>query len=354
MSLGQAGDRSQPDRQVRRPLRRRADQALQPPGPARTPSPMRAGRGATPPRSWRRRPTPCSPPCSCRSRPATPHSAATYIDALLAQAPKLLKGHLHTRTFFMVVLSRSQAPEVIKTLDAQLVDPDQPLMVKLLAAVGLTNISQNGRRALDPNNQAIPASQALSQFLAENPDAFWPVKWRALEAMGSIRMATANPLRGEAEFTSRALQDPGESGGEAAGPCLGRLGTRHDQRAVAGPPVQLRADRLRDRPGRRRDRRADPRSCPYPRAQPTQNLRIVGRLSDPLLRLLAAFVGDSDLRGSGLSNAQHPAAREAQGDDPRRRAAGSGPGDLGPGLLEVGRQRWSPVPAIGSRRTSRS
>ncbi|HEU5116137.1 MAG TPA: hypothetical protein VFT74_05610, partial [Isosphaeraceae bacterium] len=62
-----------------------------------------------------------------------------YIEKLAKIAPVMLKGHLHTRTFFMVVLSRARSPLVVPTLVDVLKDPDQPATVKLLAAVGITS-----------------------------------------------------------------------------------------------------------------------------------------------------------------------------------------------------------------------
>lgn len=250
---------------------------------------------------------PLLPPVTARTAPF--HRA--YVAALLSQAPKLLKGHLHTRTFFMVVLSRCRAPEAIPVLNAQLIDPDQPLMVKLLAAVGLTNITENGRRPLDANNQAIPAAQALTQFLTENPDAFWPAKCRALEALGSLRTATANVLGGVAEFTAQPFQilaNPEEKPEVRAwaGWALGMINVpvqiqRFNYELIAfeiGQAAVAIGDQILE--------------IPVPKAKPTQNLRIVERLSGPLLRLLAAFVGDPDLRNSGLSQARGTSASSAQ------------------------------------------
>ncbi len=230
-----------------------------------------------------------------------------YVEKLLDVAPVLLQGHLHTRTFYMIVLSRTGSPEVVPILISQLKDPNQTLMVKLLAAVGLTNVAQHGRRLLDPTSQAIPAAQALAEFLENNPDAFWPAKWRALEALGSLRQATENPLRNQAELAAVAFQ------------FLSDPESKPDVRAWAGwalsmmvIPTQVQNfnyELVAYEIGRAAaDIGTLLTEIPMPKEQPTRNLRLVQRLLDPLLRLLSAFTGDPEIRGSGLDNSTHPSA----------------------------------------------
>jgi hypothetical protein len=241
--------------------------------------------------------------------PATSRNARfrqMYVQELLQVAPKVLQGQLHSRTFFMTVLSRSQSPEVVPLLIEQIRSEDQAMTVKMLAAVGLNNISQNGRRPLDASSQAIPASQALAGMLRDNPEAFWPVKVRALEAMGALRHATANPLRGEPELAAVPFS------------LLADRGQRLDVRAWAGwalgmmdIPPQVRSFNFQlvaYAMGRAVADFGDQMlAVEMPEDRPTKNLALVVRMCDPLLRLLTGFVGDRDLPRSGLARTTHSA-----------------------------------------------
>jgi len=128
-----------------------------------------------------------------------------YVAALLSTMPKLLNNHLYARTEAMIVLATTGDPEALPIFTAQLKDPDQVLAVKLWAARGITNATQNGRRDLD-QGRANAAAKALSDFLQSEADAPWPVQMRALEALGSLRFATDAQGRGMAEMATAALR----------------------------------------------------------------------------------------------------------------------------------------------------
>jgi hypothetical protein len=233
-----------------------------------------------------------------------------YVKELNDQAPKLLQGHLHTRTFYMIVLSRAASPQVIPTLIAQIRDKNQPFMVKLLASVGLTNIARAFPQ-LDPNSQSIPAARALAEFLAENPEIFWPIKWRALEALGSLRQATANASAGKAELAAvpfAILANPDEKVDVRAWAAwtLGWMQVPPQVRDYNFELVAYASGRAAVSIGEKIA------ALPVPDENPTQNLRMVPRLADPLVRILAAFVGDAGVRGSGLNNSNHPDASRAR------------------------------------------
>ncbi len=246
--------------------------------------------------------------------PASTANAAfrrEYARQLQAAAPAVLQGHLHARTFFMVVLAKAKAPELIAILTDAIKDPQQPLTVKMLAAQGLAATAGNGRIALDPNAQAIPAEQAIAGFLNENPDAFWPVQCRMLEALGSLRVASANPLKGEAELAAAAFTILANSGSRPearawAGWALGML-------TVPGSVQRYNFELVAYEMGRAAaDAASAILAIPMPEDQPARNLRLVPRMIEPLLRILSGFVGDPTLRGTGLSNAQHVNAGPAQ------------------------------------------
>jgi hypothetical protein len=87
----------------------------------------------------------------------------------------------------------------------QLNNANQALSVKLLAAEGLTRLTDQGTHDLGLQS-ASKAAQALANFLDRERDAFWPVQYRALEALGSLRVSTMSPTQPKAEFAETALR----------------------------------------------------------------------------------------------------------------------------------------------------
>jgi len=128
-----------------------------------------------------------------------------YIRDLLEVMPNLLDKQLHSRTVAMIVLGKTGAPEAVPIFLKVLNDPNQVMMVKLWAARGLTNATDGGRREI-PTRTAIDAAQALVNFLNNEKDAHWTVQARALEALGALRQATADPIQGQAEMAGTALR----------------------------------------------------------------------------------------------------------------------------------------------------
>lgn len=234
-----------------------------------------------------------------------------YVKQLQAVAPAVLQGHLHPRTFFMVVLTRARAPELISTFTDAIKDPQQAVTVKMLAAQGLTAVAGSGRVTLDPNAQAIPAEQAIATFLTENPDTFWAVQCRMLEALGSLRVASANPLKGEAEFAAvpfQILADP-QARPEARSWAAWALGMITVPGSIQKFNLELIAYEMGQAAA---DAASAILAIPMPEEQPARNLRLVPRMVDPLLRILSGFVGDPTLRGTGVSNSQHVNAAAAK------------------------------------------
>jgi hypothetical protein len=222
-----------------------------------------------------------------------------YLNQLKAVAKTLLEGHLFTRIAFMVVLSRAGAIEVVPLLIEQIENPAQTYLVKLLAASGLIQITQNGRVAITPTSDGIRAAKALVAFLNDNPDAPWPVQCRCLEALGALRHATENPLSGRAELADLAFEILVDEQVDAqmrawAGWAVSRMAFPTQ---LAGLNLELLAYEL----GRVAVAAAEPiAKVPVPSATPTKNLRMVARWTEPLVRVLDAFTGDPELRGSGL------------------------------------------------------
>ena len=235
--------------------------------------------------------------------PATSTNATfrrEYANALITQVPVLLQGHLLTRTFYMVVLSRGGVDELIPVLIDQLKDPQQTYLVKLLAAVGLTHVAQNGRRPPDAVSKAIPAANAIADFLrVAPPDAPWPVICRCLEALAALRQATENPLSGKADFADIAFDLLSRDDAEPqirvwAGWALSRL---QYPASVRGLNFDLVASLLADTAV---DLAEHATEIPLKGSNVSRNQRLVARQTEALLRVLEAFTGSSDVRGSGL------------------------------------------------------
>jgi hypothetical protein len=135
-----------------------------------------------------------------------------YTKALFnSSLPKILENNYLTRIDAMIVLGMagSSTNQALGVYISQLNKPEQVIWVKLWAARGLTNAAQSGRFDLDAQ-KANQAAEALIGFL-DDPKLPWPAQIRALEALGSIRVATANMPKGKIDAASvamRILADP--------------------------------------------------------------------------------------------------------------------------------------------------
>jgi hypothetical protein len=232
--------------------------------------------------------------------PANQSFRREYVARLLDHQSQILKGNLLSRSFYMVVLSRAGMPEVVPVLIEQIRDPEQAYTVKLLAAVGLTTATDNGRRPLDANTYAVPAARAVADFLRNSADAPWPVQVRCLEALGALRQSTENPLTGAAELAGAAFEflanpelDPLVRAW--AGRSLSRLVYPSQVRGLNLELVAYELGRASVAAGEKLV------ALPVPDGAPTRNLKLAARWIEPLLRALEAFVGDEQIRGSGLN-----------------------------------------------------
>lgn len=115
-----------------------------------------------------------------------------------SKLPRLLEpDHNYlSRLDAMIVLGMAGNPTPV-SLDlfiAQLKKPDQLVWVKLWAARGLSIAARGGEVDLDAS-RANQATEALLTLLESDPKLPWPVQMRVLEALGSIRVSTANTSR---------------------------------------------------------------------------------------------------------------------------------------------------------------
>lgn len=227
-----------------------------------------------------------------------------YVKKLVEVFRPIWAGHLHSRTMAMIVLSRSGEPGAVPTFTEQLNNPEQLTIVKLLAAVGITNVAQNGKRDVD-DAVAIPAAKALADFLRREPQTFWHAQARALEALGSLRLATDQARGSKAEFADIALAlaaEPKSAPAVRAWACwaLGMMRVPQTVRTYNYPLVANVMGGVAADIGLKIA------------ALPDNAASKMVQLADPLVQVHLGISGDPDVRASGLANASHPAASSAQ------------------------------------------
>ncbi len=230
-----------------------------------------------------------------------------YVAKLLEvfNGNKIWKGNLHSRTMAMIVLSRAGEAQAVPTFTAQLDDPDQLAVVKMLSAIGITAVAQNGQ--VPPSSEvSVPAARALSNFLLREPDTFWFVQFRALEALGALRLATDKALGGKAEFAETALvmlTDP-KAAPDVRAWASWALGMMSVPPAVNSYNFSLVAHAIGQAAADLGEKIA---------ALPAGNRDRVRRLTDVMMQLNHGFTGEPNVRNSGLLHENHPAAGPALG-----------------------------------------
>ena len=231
---------------------------------------------------------------------------STYNQVLLQMLPPVLEGHLLSRIAASIVLSQTGVPEAVDVFLKQLNNPEQTVWVDLWAARGLTNIQQMGRYNLDAA-RAIRAAKTVADFLEREKELPWPVQYRALEALGSLRRAnTPQMQKGQPEMAGTAAQFLTDPEGRVevrteAGWALGMMeipaginGYNFPMIAYSvGELAAMLGDRIREI---------------YPK-NPTQAEAWTGLL---VTQILQTFDGIDAARDSGLLKSTHPAAAQAR------------------------------------------
>lgn len=127
-----------------------------------------------------------------------------YSARLLEVAPELMKNHLLARVQIMLALSRLGDRSALPFLMQVLADPEQPVVLKELAAQGINTIAVVPNRSLTVN-ETVTSAEALTGFLKSEPD-FWPARVRALEALGNLRQISTVMQRDLAVMAQVALE----------------------------------------------------------------------------------------------------------------------------------------------------
>lgn len=111
-----------------------------------------------------------------------------YNKVLLAKLPPLLKNNFYARIEAIILLSNVENVDALKVFTGVLRDKEQTRWVQLRALKGISTVAGFGARDL-PAKQAIEAAHAVVDLLASDPAMPWPAQMRALEALGSLRLA---------------------------------------------------------------------------------------------------------------------------------------------------------------------
>jgi hypothetical protein len=231
---------------------------------------------------------------------------STYNQVLLQKLPPLLENHLLARLAAMIVLSQTGMPEAVEIFIKQLGDADQTVWVALWAARGLTTVQQTTRYNLDAP-RAIRASKALADFLEREKELPWPVQYRALEALGSLRLAnTPQMQRGQPEMAGTATQFLTDPAGRPevraeAGWALGMM-------VVPAGINQYNFTMLAHTVGELAAALGERVKEIYPK-NPDQAKALTGLI---VTQILQTFDGIDAARDSGLLKSPHPAANSAR------------------------------------------
>lgn len=133
-----------------------------------------------------------------------------YNRILLQKLTPLLSNHLIPRVQAMIILGQSANREALKTFLDQIKNPEQTALVKLWAVNGILNIRKHSRASLSAVEE-FNAAKVVVDFLETDQNIPWPVRYRALEVLGSLRQghSPAKPRNLEiATVAMRVLTDP--------------------------------------------------------------------------------------------------------------------------------------------------
>jgi hypothetical protein len=128
-----------------------------------------------------------------------------YSEVLVDSLKKLLHNNFYARVEASIILSELGSDRALNVFTTELADKNQTIWVKMAALKGLARIAKDGTRELPPT-VAADASKAIAAFLKGNEDLPWPVQMRALEALGSMRVAKPTTARGDLDYAVIAME----------------------------------------------------------------------------------------------------------------------------------------------------
>jgi hypothetical protein len=109
------------------------------------------------------------------------------------------------RVQIMLALSELGEASALDTFIKVLDEPQHPVVLKQLAAQGITTIAGAPNRPLQLND-TVRAAEALARFLDNPEETFWLARVRALEALGSLRQISTIQQRDQALMAQVALR----------------------------------------------------------------------------------------------------------------------------------------------------
>jgi hypothetical protein len=234
----------------------------------------------------------------------------TLFDSSL---PKILDNNYLTRIDAMIVLGMAGGTtnQALDVYINQIKKPEQVIWVKLWAARGLTNAAQGGKFDIDAL-KANQGAEALIGFL-DDPKLPWPAQIRALEALGALRVATANMSRGKIDAASvvmKVLADP-EAKPEVRAWAAWALGMMKVPQGVAPFNFNLIGYELGqlalDLGAQIVDEYDD-----HANAFEKEKVQAEHLISILLFQVYPALIGEDGIRDSGLLKSPHPSAANAK------------------------------------------
>ena len=237
---------------------------------------------------------------------------AVYRPILFAKLQPLLSNHLFARMQASIILATAATPNTIDVFNKQLSDPKQVVWVKLWSARGISIATQDGRITPDVV-KATAAAAALVGFLDQEPDAPWPVKVRALEALGNLRLASTLGPQGKPDViaaVARFLCDDKEKLEVRAWAAwsLGMIPVPSSQASFNFPLVAYKIGRLALEIGEKIGEEYDLLEKDFTKRSDYARF-LTGLL---LYQVDPALSGESEIQGAGLLKMRHNALGPVQ------------------------------------------
>jgi hypothetical protein len=137
---------------------------------------------------------------------------SSYRRILNQYLPPLLKNHLVPRVQAMIVLGEAASPESLGVFQNEIANRNQALWVKLWAIEGISNIIKKGGSRLSADQES-KAARTISDFLEKQKELPWPIQFRALEALGSLRQGSMPTAASQAHMANAAMAFLADSDG---------------------------------------------------------------------------------------------------------------------------------------------
>jgi hypothetical protein len=233
---------------------------------------------------------------------------SVYLPLLQSKLPALLDNHLYARIQAAIVLGMAGNAASIDTFVKQLADPNQVIWVKVWAAKGITNATQNGQVALETQKGTTVAA-TLVALLEREANLPWPAQLRILEAIGANRLASSAVIDRKADVLSAITKTLADSQARPdvrawAAWASGLLTISNSIPKVNYPLLSYHIGLLAAEIGDKICAEYDATKGRFERNKGPASY-LTGLL---LMQIEPALVGVSTVKGSGILNSSHPSA----------------------------------------------